>query len=153
MRIASPATTWRWPSRTKRCTPPRIRGAIVTWRTSPAPGPIRPRPWSTPPPRPCRCARPLVASSAEDRHLATTLRGARGAKHPLGVELQHHIAARIERDHTAVSAELLHPSIEHVVDGPGERDLQVFRLRADVVRDGRADEVLAVARGRHGSAV
>ena len=73
------------------------------------------------------------------------------AEHPLAVELEHDLAARIDGDHAAVAAERLHLR-EHVAHRLRQRQLQVLHLRADVVRHHRADEVFAVARRRHRAA-
>jgi len=66
-------------------------------------------------------------------------------EHPIAVEFEHDLAARIDGNDATVAAERLH-LCEHVADRLRQRQLQVFDLRANVVSDHAADEILTVPR-------
>ena len=165
--IASPRTTppWRWP--TRRCTPPNTRAAIVTWRSEYSVGKVDPAATTVLPLRESDGSLPrkwrqasletgpdpvgLRPTSAVDRDFASAGRGPL----PRNIPSLLNSSTISPRGSTAITPPLppsafILPST--LADRLCERQLEVFHLRADVVRDHGANEVFAVPGRRHRAA-
>src|SRR6478672_2943791 len=94
------------------------------------------------PPTYAPCVLLLVAV---DLHRDRPVRPDPAAVHPLGVERRREVALAIEDDDAAVAVLVGEHAVDHLVRGLRHRLVLVLVARADVARDGVADEELAGA--------